>query len=149
MSEIFSNDYLGNKNNFTIMYRIFVNKRQTPSLIKLKELPRVLVQEVCRNDCSRCVVDAVTVKQEVALVLLAVVQSWRTHACSKHKKWRVFRHTCFCAVNEQKRELTLSVCDCKVNHLNLFYILCNGNVKFHKENSSVFNHFISKFGGWI
>ena len=91
----------------------------------------------------------IKLKQVVSLVLLAVVQSWRTHACSKHKKWRVFRHTCFCAVNEQKRELNLSACDCKVNHLNLFYILCNGNVKFHKENSSVFNHFISKFGGWI
>ena len=90
----------------------------------------------------------IKLKQVVALVLLAVVQSWRTHACRKHKKVKGFRHTCFAAVNEQKRELTLAVCNCNVKHLNLFYILWK-NVKFHKKNGSIFNHFISKFGDWI
>ena len=52
--------------------------------------------------------------QAVELVLLLFAQSWRTLAFSK---WRGFIHTCFGAVHEQKRELTLAVCTPDCPHL--------------------------------
>lgn len=80
MPDIFSNDFLNTNNKFTSMYIVFVNKRQTPSLIKLEELTYFLVQEVCRTDSSRCLVDAVT--------QVGISKAW-----DDLQMWRVWSYT--------------------------------------------------------